>query len=894
MIMHNFTTSDPPGTCFNFTIHVISGDGDCTSDVITVNGVCFDPSKPNVTFISESIQSIQVTITKGEGQATSYEIIGTPITGGNESIQNGTFPFNVTSFIHNFTTRDLPGTCFNFRLIVISGAWNGASRSETVVRNFICYAPSKPRVRFVPVGTQSIRVTITIVDGLATSYEIIGTPLFEGNEVIRNGTFPQNLNTSIHVFTSDNEPGTCFNFRIFTISGYGFTVGKSESVATSGICYDPSKPNVTFIPESVQSIQVLITKGEGQSTSYEIIGTPVTGGTESIQNGTFLSNETSVAHNFTTSDLPGTCFNFRLRAISAAGKGFGKMTGPISRPVVQPDIARLQTGINQLVFYCDFEPSSNPSVFYTVTWYSDMIANDSLLMSSRQLRHSSRETFRSSTLLTDTNITLGKTITPDGAVSIRDSEEAVLYIQSTIPFGCLDLNEECFLNVNMLYRETGAGNCLFPAATAFKYCGVRISSRRWNETYNLRIGVRHGQDLHSISRTYNIKFKTDESFEYHEFFQNYTIPIEIQVTVSTDTSDLNGKECHAISDPHMLTFDDRYYENQNNGTYILYKHSRKPIQVQIKTNLCYGIPQGPPFCPCGVAIAAGRDVFVIDRCSIPIKIYMPRCDDDTLKGKVKTDGKSYQIYLPTGSLVKINGGVSFNIYLYPSVSDRIATSGLCGLLDNDEHNDFMLRNGSWVPENEFEAFSSNWEVTPEENLFNTSNYKFLPIWHKEDYMCTCGQYQGGHIGQSDNCSPDSRKFCHDNSLNDSLAANCNTRLNNDPGAAVDVDESDHNVSHHEINNMTENQVMTNYTENSASVECWSFLNSSKLFQKCSEIPDIDPSSFATTCAKDAIVNEDPDLTVIHLFAKRNKNKTISKYLPKFKHISLVVRSRLIK
>ncbi|KAK3607800.1 hypothetical protein CHS0354_031301 [Potamilus streckersoni] len=833
------------------------------------------PHQPTVTFLPNGTQSIYINLTQKQGLPIRYQIIWIADSGDEISDQNDTFSTSENITMHNFTTTDQPGTCFNFTVHAISGSGEGACTSDATMTDAVCFAPSKPHVVLVTTGTNSIRVTITIVHGLATSYEIIVTPVIEGNETINNGTFPQNLNTSVYIFTSDNEPGTCFNFRITAISGYGTGAGRSEPVAASGICFNPSKPMVTFIPESIQSIQVTITMGNGQATSYEIIGTPISGSDVSIQNGIFPFNETSVIHNFTTSDLPGTCFNFQFIAISGTGKGAGRsepmvikdvcyVTGPISRPVVQPEIERQATGRSQLVFYCEFEPSSDPTVLYTVMWYRDQIDAGYLLTSSKQLQYSSRETFRSMTLLTERYITLGITIKPDDDISIQDSEEATIYIQSTIPFSCLDINEECVLNVNMFYRETEAEKCFVPAAAAFLYCGVRISSRRWNETYNLRIGIKHGQDLLSISRPYKIKFRTHENFGHHEMFRNYTIPVEIQVTVSTDASNLNGKECHAISDPHMLTFDGRYYENQNNGTYILYKHATKPVQVQMKTNLCYDIPQGPPFCPCGVVIAAGRDVFVIDRCSIPIKIYMPRCDDGTLKGKVKSHGKLYQIYLPTGSLVKINAGVSFNIYLYPSVSDRRATSGLCGYLDNDKQNDFTLRNGSSVPENEFEAFNSNWEVNPEENLFNTSNYKFLPTWPKANNMCICGQYQGGHIDQSDKCSPDSRKFCPDNSLIDSLAAMCNELLTDDPGAAVEVDQNDQNDSRSKINTMTENHSMRNYTENSASIECWSFLNSSKLFQKCSEIPDIDPSSFASTCAKDAIITSTMNWASTHL------------------------------
>ncbi|KAL3836566.1 hypothetical protein ACJMK2_021990 [Sinanodonta woodiana] len=838
-VIHNFTTLDPPGTCFNFLFLARSDTRNGTDLVIgghapvVRNNMCY---------------------------ATSYDIITPTLSGSNVSIQNGAFYFNKTVVSYNVTTSDLPQM---FQLLV------------------------------VPDGIHSILVTITIVEGLADSYEITGTPINGGDDLIQNGTFPHNRNTHTYVFTSNNDPGTCFNFRVFAI---GFLFFLLFLFSTYN---DPSTPNAVFVPESVRSIQVNITKGYGQATSYEIIGTPVSGAKESTQNGTFLSNETSVTHNFTTLDLTGTCFNFRLMSISGAGQGAGRseafivnkicyVTGPISRPVVQPEIQRQRGGGNELVFYCDFEPSSDNTVLYTVTWYRDQIDAGSILMSSKQLPYSLKETFRSMTNLTERNITFGITlfctvaatklnvtvpsepyfvgieITPGDAVSIQDSEETQLNIRSTIPFGCRDLNDDCLLNVNMYYSENGVDNCLLPAAAAFSYCGVHISSRRWNELYTLKIGVRHGQNLQSISRTYTIKFKTDEDFDHHEMFRNYTLPKVIKVKVSTDTSNLNGKECHAISDPHMLTFDGRYYENQNNGTYILYKHSRKPIQVQMKTSLCYGIPQGPPFCPCGVAISAGRDVFVIDRCSTPIKIYMPRCDDETLKGKVKTDGNSYQIYLPTGSLLKINGGISFNIYLYPSVSDREATSGLCGYLDNDKHNDFMLRSGSWVAETEYEAFNSNWEVKPEEDLFNPSNYKFLPIWPTEENLCVCTQYEGGHVGQSYHCGSDSRIFCPDNSLNDSLAAECNRLIYNNSGAAIHVDDSDNNISRSDINTLKKNQTMKNYTADRASDECWSFLNSSKLFKKCSEIPDIDPSTFANTCAKDAVLTSTMNWASTHL------------------------------
>ncbi|KAL3881775.1 hypothetical protein ACJMK2_028169, partial [Sinanodonta woodiana] len=576
--------------------------------------------------------------------------------------------------------------------------------------------------------------------------------------------------------------------------------------------------------------------------------------------------------------------------------------GNISRPVVRPEIRQLSSNKNQLVFYCDIDHVSDISIQYQVTWYRDTFETGSQLMSTTYIKYESSEIFRSRTYLSEALITLGMTIVcsissielniatasepyfvgfemiSNNSLKLQYSEEALVSIRLTVPFGCQRQNEECFLGVNMFYLETGADNCLLPVAAALSSCGVRISSWRWNQSYAVRLANKHGQNLHSISRTYNIRFRTDERFD-HEFFRNYTLPRDIQVEATSNSSSLNGKECHAICDPHMQTFDGRYYENQKEGTYILYTNLKIPVQVQMRTNPCYGFREGPPFCPCGVAIAAGRDVFVVDRCSIPIKIYMPQCDEGILQGKIKSDGNIYQVHLPSGSWVTITSGISFNIYIYPSLSDHMSTSGLCGYLDSEIQNDFMLRNRTTVPENKFEDFNSNWLVKPEEDLFNTSNYLHLPGWPREDYFCICGEFQHGSVSRHDNCSPDSRKFCPESTLNDSLAADCSRKLSTNVRVSVQLDPSDFNVSQSR-NDTT--MPKRNFTEASANNECWSYLNSSLLFKKCSEVPDIVPESFANTCTKDALITKTMFWAATHLDNAQKKciyQVTVNQPLP---------------
>lgn len=158
---------------------------------------------------------------------------------------------------------------------------------------------------------------------------------------------------------------------------------------------------------------------------------------------------------------------------------------------------------------------------------------------------------------------------------------------------------------------------------------------------------------------------------------------DVNIEVRDDTQTWKGKECHAICDPHMRTFDGRYYDNQNPGTFILYERdddSRK-VQVQMKVTPCNAPAR--VFCVCAIAVRAGGDVFVIDRCPT---IYRPifafrSCEDHILDVR-KINENNYKIYLPSGTyldveLLHYTGKDVMNLHMYPSTTDENHTHGLC-------------------------------------------------------------------------------------------------------------------------------------------------------------------------------------------------------------------------
>ncbi|KAK3588319.1 hypothetical protein CHS0354_014894, partial [Potamilus streckersoni] len=215
-----------------------------------------------------------------------------------------------------------------------------------------------------------------------------------------------------------------------------------------------------------------------------------------------------------------------------------------------------------------------------------------------------------------------------------------IYIKSNIPFGCKDPPNTCALYVNMYMPQFE--DCSIPTVkqTDTEHCGVRINKSEWDKPHPINIVLKKGNVITNVDlEIREIRLITIRKYLPHPIFAGHVLPESIKVHVSMNTEFLQGKSCHAICDPHMRTFDEVYYENQRSGTFIMYKNTKYPAEVQLKTKSCYR-NGGTPFCPCGVAVRAGRDVFVVDKCDSPQKIHMKQCLDGVLNGKVRELGNS--------------------------------------------------------------------------------------------------------------------------------------------------------------------------------------------------------------------------------------------------------------
>ncbi|KAK3592575.1 hypothetical protein CHS0354_018842 [Potamilus streckersoni] len=404
---------------------------------------------------------------------------------------------------------------------------------------------------------------------------------------------------------------------------------------------------------------------------------------------------------------------------------------------VERDIEHLMPPFkNKLLFYCNFTPDNDSNLLYTVEWYKGYNTLGSLLYESEPTKFITEHEFKIKTALTEDKMgTIGIHLvcsvmarrekygipsTPSTSESFfagievvnktavhisTNLDNPIIYIRSTIPFACA--GEECLLDINLFVPSVD--DCRLPKAgvQASSGCGVAIPKTKWDQPQPLTIALKEADSSITTDPVImEVYLKTIPRFLSHKIFQNHVLPDRVQVHLSRlNMAILNGKVCHAICDPHMQTFDQLLYENQREGTFVLYSNTDYPAEVQIETKSCYR-NNNPPYCPCGVAVRAGRDVFVVNKCEPPFEVRMVQCLDGVLKGKVTTDKKSFTVNLPTGTVVHIDNqgyfetyGISYNVIIEPALTDYghkngiARTKGLCGTFDGNRSNDLLKRDG---------------------------------------------------------------------------------------------------------------------------------------------------------------------------------------------------------
>ncbi|KAL4221758.1 hypothetical protein ACF0H5_020013 [Mactra antiquata] len=598
-----------------------------------------------------------------------------------------------------------------------------------------------------------------------------------------------------------------------------------------------------------------------------------------------------------------------LEAYCIVGKGETKAEAAPNisslQPVISAQIRKDVNNDNRLDFYCslDFSLDVNyTTLLYDFEWNLNSGASKlTALLVVKNVSYTNETDFLNRSKLTEEQL-ISKNITKPGftiscsvkarkssygydsrtvdsqpkffgikintTTPIRVVQDDIVPIrfELTVPFGCFVPG--CLLELHMLVPNSDS-ECLLsdlvhtPSLDG-RSCGIYFKSVNEITTFELsaQIGTNQGTQT---ERVYNLMFTTPSLSHNHPFFARYVLP-SIRVELEVDQSILPDKQCSSVSDPHYTTFDGKRYDDQSEGTFVLYRHKTLPVEVQTKTKSCN---RNRAYCNCGVTVRAGRDIFQVYNCD---GIDSPRfvlCEDGVLQRKIRRNGNIYQIELPNGARVELqlHREIFVNVRILPSLVDFQATEGLCGYFDNDTNNDLQARQGSGD-----ETFANSWRVLDEEDLFNHTNFEALSQWSEELSFCTCSNpgNNNGNLLNSTTCSSSRSCTADTGNINEDICYYQVKRKKRDVnGILYDWYKDPATAFKSSFNRRVQakkhsiRKRQSSYTEETARADCLNLMNIT-VFQKCDSIPDLNIDNFIDFCVLDALITNSMEWTLQHL------------------------------
>ncbi|KAM9353557.1 von Willebrand factor D and EGF domain-containing protein [Symphorus nematophorus] len=411
-----------------------------------------------------------------------------------------------------------------------------------------------------------------------------------------------------------------------------------------------------------------------------------------------------------------------------------------------PVIASEVTG-NTVHLKCSFGSSSNSSLGYVVAWSrlspegrKEELKQETTIQTSAfieldgfNLRLGDKIYCSSSTFFLDSPDVHGASVESQeffAGIRLRPevnsvSEDGRLYelvVESTVPVPCVEESpsstEQCTLSLQLSTSSKDEG--LLGADLSLSSCVVDLSRGPCRDGVCSRALIHFSPVTDFVkdgNRTTQISVK---SIVTKNFLWNGYSPEPVEITVK----DVPSAYCYSFTDPHMITFDGRRYENYQIGTFILYKSSFWPFEVHVRQWECGSLVHAAS-CVCGFVVRDGGDVISFDMCSGEMgetKPHLSVKNRDLNKSGIRItesyQGRKVTMTFSSGAFVRADvSDWGMSLTLRAPSSDRSHTEGLCGTYDGQSDNDVHSAGGATLED--LHAFISEWRLPPGNSLFDT-------------------------------------------------------------------------------------------------------------------------------------------------------------------------------
>ncbi|XP_070691737.1 von Willebrand factor D and EGF domain-containing protein [Pempheris klunzingeri] len=413
-----------------------------------------------------------------------------------------------------------------------------------------------------------------------------------------------------------------------------------------------------------------------------------------------------------------------------------------SAPVITSEV----TG-NAIYLKCSFGSSSNSSVGHVVAWSRlspegrrEELKQETTMQTSAfieldgfNLRLGDKIYCSSATFFLDSPDVYGASVESQeffAGIRLRPevssvSEDGGLYellVESTVPVPCPEESsssaERCTLSLQLSTSSQDEG--ALGADVSLSSCVVDLSRGLCRDGVCSQALIHFAPITDFVkdgNRTTQISIK---SIVTQDFLWNGYSPAPVEITVE----DVPSAHCYAFTDPHIITFDGRHYENYQIGTFVLYKSSFWPFEVHVRQWECGSVVHAAS-CVCGVAARDGGDVVAFDMCNGEMgetKPHLSVKNRDLSKSGIRItesyQGRKVTMTFSSGAFVRADvSDWGMSLTLRAPSSDRSHTEGLCGTYDGRADNDFHSAGGATLEG--LHAFISEWRLPAGSSLFDT-------------------------------------------------------------------------------------------------------------------------------------------------------------------------------